>query len=113
MLQEGDRMKNRIRGILKQLDELSQFIDGMDDEASLYDAGLSSFGAVELMVALESEFGIQFPDSFLTRETFENISSISAAVERLRQANETVAAGGRGELEIMSLGPVSAGRDGR
>lgn len=106
-------MKNRVRCILKQLDELSQVIDALDDEASLYDAGLSSFGAVELMVALESNFRIQFPDSFLTRKTFESISSISAAVQKLQQADNVGAAAGHREMEIMSLEPVSAQRGSR
>jgi len=106
-------MEDRIRNILKQLNELSSLVDGLDAKASLYDAGLSSFGTVELMVALESDFGIQFPDSLLTRETFESISSIRAAVEKLQQANQAGEAGGRKPMEILSLEPASAGEGGR
>lgn len=95
------------------MDELSSVVDSLDDDASLYEAGLSSFGTVELMVALENDFGIQFPDSLLTRETFESISSISAALERLQQANQAGAGSGRGTMEILSLGTAPAQGGGR
>ena len=57
----------------------------ISDTTSLYDAGLSSYGTVNLMLALETEFDIQFPDALLTRKTFESITSVASVVEALQR----------------------------
>jgi len=54
--------------------------DTFPDNASLYDAGMTSLASVSLMLALEDEFGIEFPDHMLRREVFESVSSIREAL---------------------------------
>ena len=53
------------------------------DDADLYRAGLSSHASVNLMLAIEDEFDIEFPESYLKRSTFESISAIARAVTTL------------------------------
>lgn len=53
----------------------------IDDSTDLYRAGMSSQGSVTLMIAVEGEFGVEFPDSMLSRDVFSNIESIAAALE--------------------------------
>ena len=36
------------------------------------------------MVALEDEFGVEFPDSMLKRSVFQSIASIRAAVSEIQ-----------------------------
>ncbi|MTB72014.1 acyl carrier protein [Arsenicicoccus cauae] len=53
-------------------------------EDDLFDAGMTSHRSVNLMMALEDELGVEFPDALLTRETFTSLRSISDAVDQLR-----------------------------
>ena len=76
-------MTDAIRRILKDHGRLS--VDAMDlaEEADLYQAGMTSHASVNVMLALEGEFDIEFPDSMLRRSVFESIAAIRAAVEDL------------------------------
>lgn len=76
-------MKARIRALLERLGEFPAGADALRDDADLHAAGLSSYGTVELMVAIEQEFGLEFPDALLTRATFGSIDSVAAAVSHL------------------------------
>ncbi len=58
-------------------------IDALSDDANLYDAGLTSFASVQMMLAIEEEFDIEFPETMLTRRTFSSIAAIAAAVDEL------------------------------
>jgi len=49
----------------------------------LYDAGLTSFASVQIMLALEEEFDIEFPEAMLTRRTFSSIAHMADAVSQL------------------------------
>ncbi|HEY4130402.1 MAG TPA: acyl carrier protein [Gemmatimonadaceae bacterium] len=76
-------MEQEIRSIVREHGRLSVDIDQLDNEASLYQAGLTSHASVNLMLALEDHFGIEFPERMLRRRTFENITAIKTAVEEL------------------------------
>jgi len=45
---------------------------------------MSSFASVNVMLALEDRFEIEFPDELLTRSAFESIAALRSAVNRLR-----------------------------
>ena len=45
---------------------------------------MSSHASVNVMLALEDHFDIEFPDAMLKRDVFESIASIEAAVSELR-----------------------------
>ncbi len=55
----------------------------LSDDANLYDAGLTSFASVQMMLAIEEEFDIEFPETMLTRRTFSSLANIAAAVSEL------------------------------
>ena len=50
----------------------------------LYAAGLTSFAAVQLMLALEESFDIEFPERMLNRRSFATMDSIAACINELR-----------------------------
>ena len=75
-----------IRRILKDHGRLSKDVDALDREADLYEAGLTSHASVNVMLALEGEFEIEFPDHMLKRSVFESIAAISDAVCELQAA---------------------------
>lgn len=54
--------------------------------ADLYALGLSSMTTVHLMVALEDQFGVEFPDRLLSRKTFQSLQSMLEAVDALTSA---------------------------
>lgn len=52
-------------------------------DADLYAAGMTSHASVNVMLGLEDELDVEFPDELLTKQTFATIDSIVAAVEGL------------------------------
>lgn len=77
-------MTDSIRAILQQHARLSVKVEDLTDEADLYAAGLTSHATVNVMLALEDEFGIEFPDRMMRRRSFESIAAIRAAVDEIR-----------------------------
>jgi acyl carrier protein len=73
----------QIRQILNDHARLSFDIRTLADEADLYQAGMTSHASVNVMLALEGEFEIEFPDHMLKRNVFDSIASIRAAVNEL------------------------------
>jgi acyl carrier protein len=53
------------------------------EDQDLYRAGMKSFASVQLMLALEETFDIEFPDTMLTRATFRSRAAIEQAVQEL------------------------------
>ncbi|MDM7891618.1 acyl carrier protein [Curtobacterium caseinilyticum] len=49
--------------------------------ADLYALGLTSHATVNVMLAVENELDVEFPDAALHRSTFATIESITAAAE--------------------------------
>jgi acyl carrier protein len=52
----------------------------------LYRSGLTSHGSVNIMLALEDKFNIEFPAHMLRKSTFESIRAIEEAITELTAA---------------------------
>ncbi len=78
--------KQAIRQILTEQGRLSVDVATLSDDADLYQAGMTSHASVNIMLALEGEFDLEFPDRMLKRSVFESISAISDAIEELKAA---------------------------
>ena len=76
-------MNERIREVVLQHGRLPADSGPIADSDDLYRAGLTSHASVNLMLALEDEFDIEFPERMLKRQTFESIDSIRGAIEEL------------------------------
>jgi acyl carrier protein len=85
-------MNERIRRVVGLHGRLPVDIASLSDDANLYEAGMTSHASVNLMLALENEFDVEFPDEMLTRSAFESISAIQAALERLGAGDGDAAA---------------------
>lgn len=81
-------MKTKIRDILKTTGRLPVDVATLADDADLHNAGLTSFGTVELMMALEEAFDVEFPDKMMNRRNFASIAAIESAVLSIQ--SETV-----------------------
>jgi acyl carrier protein len=75
---------NEIRAIVAQHAQLSAPVESLRDDSDLYAAGMSSLSTVNLMLALEDHFGVEFKDSMLGRKTFGSLHSLAATIEELR-----------------------------
>jgi acyl carrier protein len=72
-----------VRGVLNAHARLPVDISTLDDDTDLFRAGMSSHASVNVMLALEDTFDVEFPDEMLRRSVFESISAIVAAVGEL------------------------------
>ena len=77
-------MNEEIRRIISEHGRLRVDVDSLGDDADLYQAGLSSHASVNVMLALENEFDLEFPDYMLTPTVFESIASIETALSTLQ-----------------------------
>jgi acyl carrier protein len=81
--------KVEIRRIIAEHGRLTLDIASLSDDADLYAAGMTSHASVNLMLALEDAFDLEFPDSMLRRGIFESVDSIAAAVGELGAGAES------------------------
>jgi acyl carrier protein len=79
-------MGTEIRELIAQHARLAVDVDTLADDASLYEAGMTSHATVNLMLALEGSFDVEFPDSMLRRSVFESVAAIEAALIEIQQA---------------------------
>lgn len=73
----------RVQQVVANYAELNADASAISPEEDLFARGMSSRASVGVMLGLESEFDIEFPDSMLRRDVFESVSSISQAVSSL------------------------------
>ena len=81
-------MIDNVRSLLQKHGRLHAPVESLADSADLYDAGLTPFAAIRLMLAIEEEFGVEFPVAMLRRQSFASIDAIVACLETLRPARE-------------------------
>jgi len=75
-----DDFEARIRSILAKHARLSVDALSPNMESDLYEAGMTSHATVDVMLALEGEFDVEFPDELLKRSVFGSIASIRNAL---------------------------------
>ena len=76
-------MQDRIRDVLADHGRMAVDPREVDDQADLYDLGLTSHESVDVMLALEDAFDIEFPDEVLKKSTFESVRNIAQVIESL------------------------------
>jgi acyl carrier protein len=70
----------KVREVLEEHGRLPEPTSNLSDTDDLFDNGLSSHASVNVMLALEDTFDIEFPDALLRKSTFESISAIRNAL---------------------------------
>ena len=78
-------MDDEIRQIIREHGRLPGDVDTLPGDADLYQAGMTSHAGVNVMLALEDHFDIEFPDRMLTRNVFASVAAIAAAVHELQE----------------------------
>jgi acyl carrier protein len=74
---------DQIKNILAEHGRLLVDAGQLDDDSDLYEAGLTSLSTVNVMLALEEHFNVEFLDRMLGRKTFGSIRCLSEAIEEL------------------------------
>jgi acyl carrier protein len=80
----NDKLAREIRQVLRDHARLPMDVDTLEDDADLFRAGMSSHASVNVMLALEDAFDIEFPDSMLKRSVFESVAAIAMAIGELQ-----------------------------
>ncbi len=75
---------DQIKPILAQHARLSIDVNALSEDSDLYQAGLTSLSTVNLMLALEEHFNVEFEDRMLGRKTFGSIRSLAEAIAELQ-----------------------------
>lgn len=73
----------QVRKVLKEHGRLNKDVDQLDADADLYQCGMTSHASVNVMLALEGAFDVEFPDHMLKRSVFGSIASIRQAIAEL------------------------------
>jgi acyl carrier protein len=81
---DDDSMTDQIRHIITDHARLATSAEELPPDADLYRAGMTSHAGVNVMLALEDHFDVEFPDRMLTRSVFESIAAIEAALSELQ-----------------------------
>ena len=74
---------DQIREILTSHGRLSVDVATLQNDSDLYGAGLTSLITVNLLLAIEDHFDVEFPDELLSRRTFQSIDALAEAVQDL------------------------------
>lgn len=82
----------QIRPLVAEHARLRVDIGQLSDDSDLYEAGLTSLSTVNLMLALEEHFDVEFHDRMLGRKTFASIRALAEAIEELRGPVQPAAA---------------------
>ena len=75
--------QDRIRSVLDDHAKLRVPAGTLAPDDDLYSAGMTSHASVNVMLALEDEFDIEFPERMLTRSTFETVGNLKSALDSL------------------------------
>jgi len=81
---DGIRVSDDIRQILKDHARLPVDAETIAGTTNLYEIGMTSHASVNVMLALEDHFDVEFPDRMLKRDVFESIDAIASAITELQ-----------------------------
>jgi acyl carrier protein len=69
-----------VRALLRALDQQRLDVDTLSDDDNLYEAGLKSLDAVNLVLAVENAYAIEFSEEAFQRQMFSSIARIADSV---------------------------------
>jgi len=78
----------KIRMILTKHGRLPLDAHSLEEDDDLYRIGLTSHASVNVMLAIEEEFNVEFPEQMLRKSTFQSIAAIRSAIVGLTAGND-------------------------
>lgn len=83
---ESEESTRRIRDVLGEYARLPVAIATLSDDDNLFHAGMTSHASVNVMLALEDAFDVEFPESMLRKSTFSSIGALRRALDAIDNA---------------------------
>jgi acyl carrier protein len=83
-MEDTDQLKKRIKEIMVENLMLQVTADEITDNKPLFGPeglGLDSVDALQLVVALDKNFGLKIPDPAAAKEILQSVDTIAAAIE--------------------------------
>jgi acyl carrier protein len=80
---KGRLMDDVIRTILAEHSRILEDVTTIGENDDLFELGMTSHASVSVMLALEDEFDLEFPETMLRKSTFESIAAIRVAISGL------------------------------
>lgn len=78
-----DEINERVRAVVVAHARLPVEAAGLGDDDDLFAAGMTSHASVNVMLALEEAFDVEFPNAALRKSTFQSIAAMAHAVDVL------------------------------
>jgi acyl carrier protein len=78
-----DESSQRIRDVLVDHGRLPLDVGQLGDDDDLFQAGMTSHASVNVMLALEDAFDVEFPEAMLRKSTFATIGALRRALATL------------------------------
>jgi acyl carrier protein len=75
-------LKERVKKTVISLSGIDKSLK-IEEEDNLFSLGMSSRASVTLMLGLEDEFEIEFPEHMMIKDNFESINAIANAIEKI------------------------------
>jgi acyl carrier protein len=79
-------MEETIRDVLTEYARLAVDASSLDENTDLFASGMTSHASVNVMLALEDAFDIEFSEKMLRKSTFESIAAIRSGVLEMKDA---------------------------
>ncbi len=70
------QMDDTIRSVLAQVGKMTGDLGSLDRTDDLYQRGLTSAATVNVMLALEDAFDVEFPDEVMKKTTIANLGAV-------------------------------------
>jgi len=86
MMPTSKHILERVKQVVIDFSEIPSELQQLTSDEDLFKLGMSSRSSVSLMMGLESEFDIEFPDEMLRKEIFQSVETIGQAIESLSTA---------------------------
>ena len=79
-------MDEAIRTVLAEHGKLAVDASSIDEQTDLFASGMTSHASVNVMLALEDAFDIEFSEKMLKKSTFESIAAIRAGIVEMQDS---------------------------
>lgn len=88
-MNELTELKQKIKSMMVENLMLQLSAEEISDEQALFgpeSLGLDSVDALQIVVALDKNFGLKVPDPAAAKEILQNVNTIAAAIRRHQEA---------------------------
>jgi acyl carrier protein len=87
--QVADGIEEEVRRTVGLHAQLSVDMDDVDKDDDLFQLGMTFHSTVNVLLALEEAFDIEFPDDLLENDTFRSLSTMETVVSSLVDKRRT------------------------